>query len=150
MVGDSEESLRARSYVVGRARYDSNPRGVLIGDDGGLLKLLFSVPERRLLGVHIVGEQASELIAPGLIALTMGATTDTFIDACFNYPTLSDMYKYAAYDALGRLDRGETWGALPRGCRTTSASEFPPDSRASNRSACSSTKAIGWSLLKVG
>lgn len=117
MVGETEERLRerGRSYVVGRARYDSNPRGVLIGEDRGLLKLLFSVPERRLLGVHIVGEQACELIAPGLIALTLGATTDTFIDACFNYPTLSDMYKYAAYDALGRVDRGEISGPPPPG-----------------------------------
>ena len=115
MVGETEERLRGRGrpYVVGRARYDGNPRGILIGEDRGLLKLLFSVPERRLLGVHIVGEQACELIAPGLIALAMGATTDTFIDACFNYPTLSDMYKYAAYDALGRLDRGEIGSAPP-------------------------------------
>lgn len=113
MVGETEEQLReqGRSYVVGRARYDSNPRGVLIGEERGLLKLLFSVPGRRLVGVHIIGEQACELIAPGNIALMMGATTETFIDACFNYPTLSDMYKYAAYDALGRLDRGEYGGA---------------------------------------
>jgi NAD(P) transhydrogenase len=117
MVGETEERLREQGlpYVVGRARYDSNPRGVLIGEDRGLVKLLFSVPSRRLLGVHIVGEQACELVAPGVIGLTIGATIETFIDACFNYPTLSDMYKYAAYDALGHLDRGETGDAPPRG-----------------------------------
>src|SRR5262249_1527907 len=112
-----EERLleQGRSYVVGRARYDSNPRGVLIGEERGLLKLLFAVPGRHVLGVHIIGEQACELIAPGLIALMMGAIIDTFIDACFNYPTLADLYKYAAYDALGRLDHGETSGASPEG-----------------------------------
>ena len=108
MVGETEESLRQqkRSYVVGRSRYHHNPRGTLIGERWGLLKLLFSVPEDRLLGVHVIGENACELIASGLVGMTMGATSGTFIDTCFNYPSLSDMYKYAAYDAMGNLQRG--------------------------------------------
>jgi len=111
MVGETEQDLRAKGipHVVGRARYDANPRGVLIGERSGLLKLLFSVPEERLLGVHVIGADACELIAAGLVAITLGASCSTFIDTCFNYPTFSDMYKYAAYDAMGRMQRGEVY-----------------------------------------
>jgi len=109
MVGETEERLRAerRPYVAGRCRYEHNPRGALIGERSGLLKLLFSVPEEQLLGVHMIGENACELISSGLVGMTMGATTATFIDTCFNFPSLSDMYKYATYDAMGHLQRGE-------------------------------------------
>ena len=111
MVGETEQDLRASGvpHVVGRCRYDANPRGVLIGEHSGLLKLLFSLPEERLLGVHVIGDNACELIAAGLVAMTLGATCSTFIDTCFNYPSLSDMYKYAAYDAMGRLRRGDVY-----------------------------------------
>jgi NAD(P) transhydrogenase len=111
MVGETEESLRAkrRPYVVGRCRYQHNPRGALIGERWGLLKLVFSVPDEQLLGVHLIGENACELIASGLVGMTMGATTTTFIDTCFNYPSLSDMYKYATYDAMGNLQRGDCY-----------------------------------------
>jgi NAD(P) transhydrogenase len=111
MVGETEESLRAkrRAYVVGRCRYQHNPRGALIGERWGLLKLVFSLPEEQLLGVHTIGENACELIASGLVGMTMGATTATFIDTCFNFPSLSDMYKYATYDAMGNLQRGDCY-----------------------------------------
>jgi len=111
MVGETEQDLRAKgiAHVVGRSHYDANPRGVLIGERSGLLKLLFSVPEERLLGVHVIGADACELIAAGLVAMTLGASCSTFIDTCFNYPTFSDMYKYAAYDAMGRIRRGEVY-----------------------------------------
>ena len=111
MVGETEESLREqrRPYVVGRCRYQNNPRGALIGERWGLLKLLFSVPEEELLGVHMIGENACELISSGLVAMTMGATTADLIGTCFNYPTLSDMYKYATYDAMGSLRRGDCY-----------------------------------------
>src|SRR5256714_1306179 len=111
MVGETEESLRAkrRPYVVGRCRYQNNPRGALIGERWGLLKLVFSVPEEQLLGVHVIGENACELIASGLVGMTMAATMATFIDTCFNYPTLSDMYKYATYDAMGNLRGGDCY-----------------------------------------
>ena len=111
MVGETEETLRAqkRSYVVGRCRYENNPRGALIGERSGLLKLLFSVPEQQLLGVHMIGENACELIASGLVGMTTGATTADFIATCFNFPTLADMYKYATYDALGNLRRGDCY-----------------------------------------
>lgn len=104
MAGDTEEQLQERKedYVVGRASFARNPRGEIIGESHGMVKLLFRRNDMRLLGVHIIGEQASELIHMGLTALLVGATSDLFIQTCFNYPTLSEAYKYAAYDALGR------------------------------------------------
>jgi NAD(P) transhydrogenase len=111
MVGETEQGLCAKrmAHAVGRCRYDANPRGMLIGEGRGLLKLLFSLPDEKLRGVHVIGENACELIALGLVAMTLGGTASTFIDTCFNYPTLSDLYKYAAYDATGRIERGDVY-----------------------------------------
>ena len=111
MVGETEQDLRAKgvAHTVGRWRYDANPRGMLIAEHWGLLKLLFSLPDEKLRGVHVIGDNACELIAAGLVAMTLGATCSTFIDTCFNYPSLSDLYKYAAYDAMGRIDRGDVY-----------------------------------------
>jgi len=111
MVGETEQSLRLKgiAHVVGRWRYDDNPRGMLIGERCGLVKLLFSVPDKTLRGVHVMGNDACELIAAGLVAMTLGATCSTFIDTCFNYPSLSDLYKYAAYNAMDRIDRGDVF-----------------------------------------
>jgi len=102
MAGETEESLKEKQvdYVVGRARYADNPRGQIIGDRDGFLKLLFRRDDLRLLGVHVVGEQATEVVHVGLMALLAGADADIFNRACFNYPTLGDLYKYAAYDAI--------------------------------------------------
>ena len=102
MVGETEQTLQAKgqAYVVGRARYHQNPRGMVLGDKLGLIKLIFSAEDLSLLGVHIIGQEACELIATGLIALETQATAQNFINLCFNFPSLSDMYKYAAYDAL--------------------------------------------------
>jgi NAD(P) transhydrogenase len=102
MAGETEESLKEKNlpYVVGRARYADNPRGQIIGDDHGLLKLIFRPEDMRLLGVHVVGEQATELIHIGLIAMLAGVGASVFNRACFNFPTLGDLYKYATYDAL--------------------------------------------------
>lgn len=104
MVGDTEESLIARNipYVVGIAPYSGNSRGQIIGDHHGFLKLIFHQDDMRLLGAHMIGEMATELIHVGLTALLMNATAELFIKTCFNYPTLSEIYKYATYDALGR------------------------------------------------
>tara|TARA_Y100001934_G_scaffold282866_1_gene398929 strand:- start:11414 stop:12244 length:831 start_codon:yes stop_codon:yes gene_type:complete len=109
MAGETEESLTARQipFIAGRAKYNANARGQLIGDADGFLELLFHAQSRKLLGVHVIGEQASELVHTGLTAMMMGATTDLFIQTCFNYPTLTEMYKYATYDALGKLTKGE-------------------------------------------
>jgi NAD(P) transhydrogenase len=102
MVGETEASLREKGVdvVVGRARYADIPRGEIIGDQRGFLKLVFRRDDMRLMGVHVLGEQATELVHVGLIALLAEADADLFNRACFNYPTLGDLYKYAAYDAL--------------------------------------------------
>ncbi|HMD32445.1 MAG TPA: Si-specific NAD(P)(+) transhydrogenase [Candidatus Acidoferrales bacterium] len=104
-VGDSEEDCKKKEidYFVGVAHYGNNARGQICGDTNGKLKLIFSRSERKLLGVHIIGEQATELIHLGLMSLYDGDNIDAFIEICFNYPTLSEMYKYAAYDGLGNL-----------------------------------------------
>jgi NAD(P) transhydrogenase len=103
MAGDTEEALQHKgiAYVAGRATYANNARGRIIGDDKGFLKLLFALDDMKLLGVHVIGEQATELVHVGLTALLAGQTADLFIQTCFNYPTLTELYKYATYDALG-------------------------------------------------
>ena len=102
MAGETEESLKEKGivYVVGRARYMDNPRGQIIGDENGLLKLIFSRDDMRLLGVHVVGEQATELVHIGLLAMMSNSGAELFNRTCFNYPTLGDLYKYATYEAL--------------------------------------------------
>ncbi len=106
MAGDTEAMLRENGvdYIVGRARYADIPRGEIIGDQVGFLKLLFRREDMRLLGVHVMGEQATELVHIGLIALLAEAGAEIFNRACFNYPTLGDLYKYATYDALSQRD----------------------------------------------
>ena len=107
MAGATEEELLLAQapYEVGVARHQDNLRGQIIGEPDGVLKLLFEVPSKRLLGVHIIGEGATELIHLGQQVMMDRGTIDVFIDCVFNYPTLSEMYKYAAYDGLGRLSR---------------------------------------------
>ena len=105
MVGLTEEGAREKGldFEVGRARYADNPRGQIAGDSDGMLKLVFARADKKLLGAHLVGERATELIHIASTCLQLGGTIDTFIDAVYNYPTLSELYKYAAYDGLGRL-----------------------------------------------
>lgn len=109
MAGETEESLKAKGvdYVVGRARYEQNARGIIIGDAHGFLKLIFRREDMKLLGAHVIGEIASEISHVGLTALMTGAGADLFIQTCYNYPTLGDLYKYAAYDAMGRRSKGK-------------------------------------------
>jgi NAD(P) transhydrogenase len=104
MAGATEEDLveASKPYVVGKASYAGNARGQIIGDNKGFLKLLFAEDDMRLLGVHMIGEQATELVHVGLTALLVEAKADLFINTCYNYPTLTEVYKYATYDALGR------------------------------------------------
>jgi len=103
--GETEDSCKEKNipYCVGRARYANNARGHIAGDTSGLLKLVFSPADKKLLGVSIIGESATELIHVGMMVLDNGSTIDEFIEQVFNYPTLSEMYKYAAYDGLGNL-----------------------------------------------
>jgi NAD(P) transhydrogenase len=107
MAGETEASLIEKKvdYVKGVADLSANARGLIIGETGRL-KLLFDRKDFKLLGVHCLGEGATELIHIGLVAMAAGASGDIFIETCFNYPTLSEAYKYATYDALGRRGRG--------------------------------------------
>src|SRR5260370_26796374 len=112
MVGETEESCREKGidHCVGRAAYRTNARGQITGDLSGHVKLVFRYPDKTLLGVHVIGESASELVHVGLMVLLAGGTIDTFINAVFNYPTLGDAYKYAAYDGLGAVQRRAAGG----------------------------------------
>jgi NAD(P) transhydrogenase len=105
MVGKNEEELTEASipYEIGKARYKEIARGQILGDVTGLLKLIFHAETRELLGVHIIGEGASELIHIGQAVLSFGGKIDYFIDTVFNYPTLAECYKVAAFDGINRL-----------------------------------------------
>ena len=106
-IGMTEDECRAKSiaHEVGRAYFRNNARGEIIGDSKGLIKLVFDPQSLKLLGVHIVGENASELLHTGMMVMQLGGTINAFIDSVFNYPTLGDAYKYAAYDGLGNVAR---------------------------------------------
>jgi len=107
MVGRTEEELEKSGlpYAVGIARYKEIARGQLMGDISGLLKLLFNSHTHELLGVHALGEGATELIHIGQAVMAYRGTIDYFIDTVFNYPTLAECYKVAALDGINRLPR---------------------------------------------
>jgi NAD(P) transhydrogenase len=102
MAGETEGSLKSHDipYVVGRAEYAENARGKIIGDSVGFLKLLFHKDDRKLLGVHVIGEQATELVHIGLMVMRAGGGVDMLLNTCFNYPTLGNLYKRAAWHAI--------------------------------------------------
>ncbi len=106
-VGETEQSCKQNGidYVVGRALFRDNARGKITGDLEGITKLVVDAGSRRLLGVHVIGEHATELVHIGQAAIHAGANVDLFIEMVFNYPTLAESYKYAAYDCLGALAR---------------------------------------------
>ena len=114
-VGLTEEQARASGieYEVGRSSFGTNAKARISGFPDGLVKLVFRVPDKVLLGVHIVGELASELVHIGQFVMHEGGTIDRFIDATFAVPTRSEAYKYAAYDGLMRLERRA--GSRPAG-----------------------------------
>jgi NAD(P) transhydrogenase len=105
MVGKTEQELTNQGvpYEVGRAHYREIARGQILGDRTGLLKLIFHRETRLLLGVHIIGTEAAELIHIGQAVLALGGRVDYFVDTVFNYPTLAECYKTAAFDGLNRL-----------------------------------------------
>ena len=104
-VGRNEEELTEQNvpYEVGKAHYREIARGQIIGDTTGMLKLIFNRETRELLGVHIMGENASEIVHIGQAVLTFGGKIDYFINNVFNYPTLAECYKTAAFDGVNRL-----------------------------------------------
>ena len=104
-VGLTEEEARngGRDVVVGRAHYRDNPRGRMLGDDQGLLKAVFDRRTRALLGVSVVGEDATELVHFGQLAIQSAHGMQHLAEMCLNYPTLTELYKAAAFDAMGAL-----------------------------------------------
>ena len=116
MVGETEESAREKglAFETGKSGYRTNPRGQIIGDLDGFVKLIFQRGDQKLLGCSVFGESACELIHVAAAVLTFGGTIDYFIQGVFNYPSLSDAYKYAAYDGLQRMARrASRSGGLP-------------------------------------
>ena len=109
-VGMSEEEVRAKGIPCecGIARFRETSRGHIMGLNAGLMKMIFALDTRRLLGVHIIGEGATELIHIGQAVLNLGGTLDYFIENAFNYPTLAEAYKIAALDAWNRMPRVNT------------------------------------------
>lgn len=105
MVGPTEETLTEQGvpYEVGIARYREIARGQLIGDETGLLKLLFNRKNRKLLAVHVIGDGATELVHIGQAVMAYGGKIDYFADIVLNYPTLAESYKVAALAGLNRL-----------------------------------------------
>lgn len=115
MVGLTEEAAAAAGIetATGRFHFAHNPRSLIAGTTYGFIKLVFRRDDRRLLGVHIVGEEASELIHVGQAVLHAEETIDRFIHSTFNIPTRSEVYKYAAYDGLQQLSGRSLQGGAP-------------------------------------
>jgi NAD(P) transhydrogenase len=106
-VGETEESLKKQGieYIVGRADYKNNARGRIIGDQDGFLKLLFRLPKFQLVGVHVLGELATDVVHIGLVAMLCQARAGLFDATCFNVPTLGALYKLATFDAMRNAER---------------------------------------------
>lgn len=106
-IGKTEEQLTDEDvpYEVGVAYYREIARGQIRGDTTGRLKIIFHRETRLLLGVHIIGEGASELLHIGQAVLILGGKIDYFVDTVFNYPTLAECYKAAAFNGINKLSR---------------------------------------------
>jgi NAD(P) transhydrogenase len=109
-IGKTEKQLTDEDvpYEVGMAYYREVARGQIRGDTSGRLKLIFHRETRKVLGVHIIGEGAAELVHIGQAVMSLNGTVDYFIDTVFNYPTLAECYKVAAFNGLGRLHQYQT------------------------------------------
>jgi NAD(P) transhydrogenase len=105
MVGKTERELTDSKipYEVGIAKYEELAKGQMLGDETGLLKLLFDPSSLKLLGVHVIGEGAAEIVHIGQAVLSLGATIEYFRDTVFNYPTFAEAYKVAALDGINKL-----------------------------------------------
>jgi NAD(P) transhydrogenase len=119
MVGRNEQQLTKDRvpYEVGTARFGEIARGQIAGDRTGMLKLLFDRDTRKLLGVHVIGESATEIVHIGQAVMALGGTIDYFRDAVFNYPTMAECYKVAALDGLNKLS---LWAEAERASHCTS------------------------------
>jgi NAD(P) transhydrogenase len=109
MVGPTEEQLTKDRvpYETGIARYREIARGQILGDDSGLFKMIFARADKRLLAIHCIGTGATELVHVGQAVLALGGGLDYFLSTVFNYPTLAECYKVAAYNAANKLRLAE-------------------------------------------
>jgi len=107
MVGLTEEAAAAQgiAHAAGRARFNANTRASISGATEGMVKLVFARDDATVLGVHVLGEGATELVHLGQALIHFGGTIDYFIDTTFNVPTMSEAFKYAAYDGLRQIGR---------------------------------------------
>ena len=105
MVGQTEEKLTAAKvpYEVGISKYNELAKSMMLGDETGMLKLLFDRNTLKLLGVHMLGQRATEIVHIGQAVMAYGGTIEYFRDTVFNYPTLAEAYKVAALDGLNKL-----------------------------------------------
>lgn len=105
MVGKTEEELTGKKipYEVGKARFEELAKGQMLGTEVGMLKILFDPTTRKLLGIHVIGESAAEIVHIGQAVLALGGTIEYFRDSVFNYPTFAEAYKVAGLDGLNRL-----------------------------------------------
>jgi len=136
MVGATEEQLTRECvpYEIGVSRYGEIARGLISGDDGGLLKLIFHRDSRQLLGAHCIGTQATELIHIGQAVLRLGGGLEYFMQTVFNYPTFAECYKVAALNAHNRLKVSGVMPVAPPAC-DPSASTDPAAASAAEKSA---------------
>jgi NAD(P) transhydrogenase len=106
MIGKTESQLTDAgvSYEIGKANYQETMSSVMQGDNAGMLKLLFDTESRKILGVHILGEDAAELIHIGQAVMAHGGTVDYFTEAVISYPSLAECYATAALNGINRLD----------------------------------------------
>ncbi|HWP58404.1 MAG TPA: FAD-dependent oxidoreductase [Candidatus Acidoferrales bacterium] len=116
MVGKNETQLTAEAvpYEIGIARYREIARGQILGDRVEMLKLLFHQESRKLLGVHVIGQGATELVHIGQSVMAFGGTIDFFIHNTFNYPTLAECYRVAALDGYSKVMAGIETAPRPK------------------------------------
>ena len=119
MIGATEEELKEKGvpYEVGRARYENNARGQITGDLDGFVKLVFDPATRKLLGAHLIGGGATELVHIAQMVMLKDGGLDDFLHSVFNFPTLAECFKYAAYDGLQRLSHRQGGAPLARNGR---------------------------------
>jgi Pyridine nucleotide-disulphide oxidoreductase, dimerisation domain len=105
MVGQTEARLTESQipFEVGISKYEELAKAQIVGDHSGMLKILFHPDTRKVLGVHVIGESAAEIVHIGQAVLTFGGTMDHFRDTVFNYPTFAEAYKVAGLDGLNKL-----------------------------------------------
>ncbi|HEY6796001.1 MAG TPA: Si-specific NAD(P)(+) transhydrogenase, partial [Kineosporiaceae bacterium] len=145
--GQTEDQLTRSSvpYEVGISRYRELARGQIIGDSYGMLKLLVSTQTRQLLGVHVFGSHATELVHLGQAIMTCGGSVDHLVDTVFNYPTLSEAYKVAALDAVNKMRAVARFGSMPGIQEPAPEPAITPRERAPQQRSHTATSSTGSS-----